>query len=435
MRFSIYGIPQLAMSTTEVFLRLYFLVYFTQVINFTGEDGALIISASLLISAFFDPIIGKFADHYKAKNGRLTPLITISLILISLLLFLIFVPNWGQENFGIMFLLTTLYQITYSLFLIPYLAMAKSLIKNENDIINLYSWRYVWGSLGALFAVSLPFLQQFFNTTSYIPMGLAMVLLILLFGPISLYYLKEEKQISLIKKQESQNVLNELKTLMSNKPFLIYALSFTVLSVGLGLNQTLAVYYYKAGLKLSSEQVNTMLMYYMVVFSISIPLWVKFSKKQGKRNSLRVGLIVVSACTLFYPLIPQKSLLPLYALITVAALFTGVVILVDAYLSNIIDYHNFKAGVKKSNFIFSIWRILDKSARALGIYFAGIVIDFSINNENPIFTINQAFGYGVFIFVFLATSLLLIQKFNERHHKIITQYFSKKKPWLGNKIP
>jgi len=311
--------------------------------------------------------------------------------------------------------------------------MAKSLIKNENDIINLYSWRYIWGSLGALFAVSLPFLQQFFNTTSYIPMGLAMVILILLFGPVSLYYLKEEKQISLIKKQESQNVLKELKTLMSNKPFLIYALSFTILSIGLGLNQTLAVYYYKSGLQLTSEQVNTMLMYYMVVFSISIPVWVKFSKKQGKRNSLRVGLIVVSTCTLFYPLIPEKNLFPLYALITVAALFTGVVILVDAYLSNIIDYHNFKGSVKRSNFIFSIWRILDKSARALGIYIAGIVIDFSINNENPIFTINQAFGYGVFIFVFLATSLLLIQKFNERHHKIITEYFSKKKPWLGNK--
>lgn len=434
MRFSIYGIPQLAMSTTEVFLRLYFLVYFTQVIKFTGEEGALIISASLLISAFFDPFIGKFADNYKATQGRLTPLITIALFLIAVLLFLIFIPKWGPQNFIIIFALTTLYQIIYSLFLIPYLAMAKSLIKNENDIINLYSWRYIWGSLGALIAVSLPFLQQLFETTNYVPMGLAMVLLILLFGPASLHYLKEEKQISVIEKQEPQNISKELKTLINNKPFLIYALSFMTLSIGLGLNQTLAVYYYKTGLQLTSEQVNTMLMYYMIIFSISIPLWVKFSKKQGKKNSLRIGLIVVSICTLFYPVIPEKNLLPLYALITVAALFTGVVILVDAYLSNIIDYHNFKGGVKKSNFLFSIWRILDKCARALGIYVAGIVIDLSINKENPVFTINQAFGYGVFIFVFLATSLLLIQKFNERHHNIITNYFSRKKPWLSNKV-
>lgn len=437
MRFSIYGIPQLAMSTTEVFLRLYLLVYFTQVIKFTAQEGALIISGSLIISALFDPFIGKFGDHFKDTKGRLTPVITCALFLLTAILLMLFLPHWSTDDFIIVFTLTTLYQMTYSLFLIPYLAMAKTLIKKENDIINLYSWRYVWGSIGALGGVSLPFLLKYLKMDTYEPIGLTMAALILALGPSALYFLKEDKFIfekpktSLDKEKVSLRI--EFDYLFKNKPFMIYITAFTILSVGLGINQTLAVYFYKEGLNLSSDQVNKLLIFYMFIFSLSIPFWANFSKKKGKRNSLRLGLIVVCICTFLYPLIPQNNLIFLYLLITIAGFFTGVVVLVDAYLSNIIDYHNFKRNIKKSNFIFSLWRIIDKSSRAIGIYIAGIILDHTMNEESPLFTINQAFGYGVLIFVFIATVLLFIQKFNERHHKIVIKFLNKKKPWLANK--
>ena len=91
MRFSLYGLPQFAISATEVFLRLHLVVYLTTIIGLTGIQAGFIVSASLIVSAIFDPIIGYYSDLVKVRTGKVKPFIFASLISLSIFLLLVFV--------------------------------------------------------------------------------------------------------------------------------------------------------------------------------------------------------------------------------------------------------------------------------------------------------------------------------------------------------
>lgn len=430
MRFSLYGIPQLAMSTAETFLRLYLLIYFTQYIGLSGKESAYIISGSIILSTFFDPILGSFSDYIKAKKGKLTGLINLSLFFLCFTIAGLFIPHWQQNDFYLLFFLVLLYQIFYSAFTIPYLALAKTLIKNESDIINLYSWRYVWGSVGAILGVSLPFLQSYYQTKSYSPIGIAIIILTVTCAPLALALLKEKVNKTPLAQDIKISIFSELFILFRNKAFRPFYISFSILSIGLGINQTLAVYYYKFGLKLSENEINILFAVYMFFLCLFVPMWISLAKSKGKKFTLVVGLTMITLCTLAYPHLPERNLFLLYSVIVIAGIFTGVVVLLESYLSNIVDYHNYLRNKKTSSFVFGIWRITDKLSRAIGIYIAGIILDMTINASIPSYSINDAFGYCVFSFLIIALIILKAQKFDEKHHQIIIKYLENKKPHL-----
>ena len=429
MRFSIYGLPQFPISATEVFLRLHLLVFLTQVIKLSGEAAGIIVSLSLIVSSFFDPLIGQFSDRIKKRTGAVKPFIIFSLISLCCFLSLLFIPSWSPADKYTLFFLVLGYQVSYSSFLIPYLAIAKELIQKEEDIVTLYAWRYFFGSLGALIGVSLPFLKNFFDGHGFLPMGVAMILLIMAIAPASLSRIKEDSP-RLEEENLERGLFKNLWGLLKNHIFLGYYLTFTILSIGLGINQTLAVYYYKFGLNLNESEVNILLAVYMLIFCGSIPFWVNFAKKQGKKRSLSIGLSVMCLVTLIYPFLPARNFIALYALIGFAGIFTGIVALIDSYLSNVIDYHTFKKSEKQANLIFGVWRISDKLSRALGIYIAGLILHMTINANNPVFNIKQAFGYGVFTFLFMATLIFLFQKYSDHHHDKVIRILKKKNPNL-----
>lgn len=429
MRFSIYGLPQFPISATEVFLRLHLLVFLTQVVELTGEAAGIIVSLSLIASSIFDPLIGQLSDRIKKRTGAVKPFIFLSLISLCIFLGILFAPSWSPEDKYILFFLVLGYQISYSSFLIPYLALAKELIQKEEDIVTLYAWRYFFGSLGALIGVSLPFLKNFFDGHGFLPMGIAMILLIMAIAPTSLSRIKEDSHK--VEQEHLQSGLaKNLLGLLKNNVFLGYYLTFTILSIGLGINQTLAVYYYKFGLNLNESEVNILLAVYMLIFCGSIPFWVNFAKKQGKKRALSIGLSTMCLVTLIYPFLPARNFVALYALIAFAGVFTGIVALIDSYLSNVIDYHTFKKSEKQASLIFGVWRISDKLSRALGIYLAGLILDMTIKASNPDFNIKQAFGFGVFAFLLIATLIFLFQKYSDHHHDKVIKILKKKNPNL-----
>lgn len=429
MHFSLYGLPQFAISATEVFLRLHLLIFLTQYVGLSGKVAAIIVAGSLIISSIFDPLIGSFTDRLKATRGRVTGFILLSLFVMIIFLALLFIPAWKPNDTLLLFGIILGYQISYSCFLIPYLGLAKQLIQEEKDIITLYSWRYFFGSIGALVGVSLPFLKSLSNNHSYAPIALTLIAMIIILAPLSFKKLNERKQISSVSKSQT-NLGNKLINLFGTPVFLGYYLTFTILSIGLGINQTLAIYYYKFGLKLTESETNILLAVYMFVFCLSIPFWSRFAANKGKKKALAIGMVVITLCTLFYPFLPARNFVLLYALVVFAGLFTGIVALIDSYLSNIIDFHTLKQKSKQANLIFGVWRISDKLSRSLGIYIAGILIDLTIKTQNPYFSIKDAFGYGVFCFLLPATLIFLAQKYNDQHHVKVIRILKSKNPNL-----
>lgn len=425
--FKIYGLIQFSTSIVEVFIRLYLVVFFTTQIGLSGEMSGIIVSSSLISSALFAPWLGNIVDSFQTKQGSLKPVITFALILMAATLALLFVPNWSHEDKFILFALSFFYQISYTLFIIPYFSFAKELIQQEDDIISLHSWRYFWGSLGAIIGVSLPYLNK-----TYAFYGIFMSLCCLLLGPVFLKFLKLSPKPQT---QTSQPVsfMHDVRDLLGNLPFR-YFLSFYILaSIGLGLNQTLAVFYYKEGLGLNTSETSMLLGIYMLFFCIAIALWTIISKKIGLKKTLVIGISGTLLCITCYPFVPYRNFTLIYTLFILVGVFSSFFMLIDSYLSRIIDYHSYQTGRKKSNFIFGVWKIADKFSRSLGIYLSGIILDMLVYHKIPnLLGLNfkETFTLGLLVFYLPAFLFLFFMRFNEKHHKIIIKNLKQKNPQL-----
>lgn len=428
MQSLMYGLSQFPLSSFEVFSRLFLLVYLTEYLGLKGQTAGLIISVSLLISIIFDPIIGKMVDSYKNLGKRISPIIIFAIFGIIISLILLFIPNWNATQSLWLFFILLLYQICYSLFLIPYLTLAKVIVKNSNDTTGLYAWRYLFGSLGAILGVSLPFLKNIFPNHYYESVAITSITIILLISPITIIKLRERKSKTPINTNKNEATKSILKSTFKNRVYMMYLFSFLFLSIGLGINQTMAVFYYKNGLNLTENETNKLIAIYMLIFCFSIPFWTYLTKSFDKKKLLCTGLGIVTACTLVYPTISSRDFITLYCVVLVAGIGSGVVALLDSYLGDIIDLHSFKTKYKQGNFLFGIWRIIDKLSRALGIYLAGLILDLTLSKK--IFSIKDGFGYFVFACLSVSLVFLILLKFNNKKHKVVQKYLTKKRPDL-----
>jgi len=286
----IYGFVQFSSSIVEVFLRLYLVVYFTTIVGLKGEQAGLIVSSSLVVSAFFAPAIGNFADYFKRRFGNVKPLINLAIVCLSVSLILLFVPKWESSQKWTLFILCFFYQISYTSFLIPYFSLAKELVIKSNDIISLHSWRYFWGSLGAIIGVSLPYLGKYFNDNTYLPFGLLMAAGCLIFGPTALHFIKDISNSNPIHTETKKGFKKDIKQLLKTKPFKYFLFFYILMSIGLGINQTLAVFYYKESLMLTSTETSQLLGVYMLFFCLSILVWTIISKKIGLKKTILIGV-------------------------------------------------------------------------------------------------------------------------------------------------
>ena len=418
----LYGVADLGPASIDIFIKVYLLLYFNVILGLSPSLTSLAIGLGVLWDALIDPWIGVYSDSYYKKNGDRKKILYAAVLISVLLFFALWrLPQMSEwPTFFALFVISSLLNSAISLFSVPYIAVANDL-EPDNEKRKVWTgWRLAFFNLGSFLGLVVPayFLtkadslaklseatgiavvvdaSQPYKTATFI---LSIVMVGCSF--LSIFYVYRNLKPQAANTAEESKV--KLLDLMKDKKFLRMMISFFVFNCGLGLNSALALYYYKDYLGFVEKQTQTILVGFLVVFTLSIPLWVYLTRHFEKQKLIMLGGFGLGLMTVLG--FPHFQGVDFWIIFTTAAVvggvLVGVAVVLEIYLSDFLKDKELETKQNVSGQYLGIWKMSSKISRAVAIALAGPILEQAANKQ----ILANYFGWGVGLF-FMAGALII----------------------------
>lgn len=380
-----YMFGNVANDLTFVMASMFLTVFYTDVLHINaGLVGAMFLIACV-VDAFTDTAMGRIADKTKAgKNGKFKPWLLRMCGPVALASFLMYQTSVANASMTLrvvyMFVTYLLWgSVCYTAINIPYGSMASVMSDEADDRAALSTFRGV-GSLipQVIVGVIMPMFlytkledgTQVANPSAF-PV-VALILAVVSIGCYLLCYFMCTERIS-VDDQKKENVSfgETIKTLFSNRALIGLVLVYISFLGAQMLNQTINNYIFKdyfnntMGLTLLNA---AGFLPALVLAPIAVPL----SRKFGKRE---VGIVASIMGSVSYALLffMHTSNMWIYVVLSiVGSLGFGLFnLIIWAFISDIIDDHEVKTGVREDGTIYAVCSFSRKIGQAIASAMGG----------------------------------------------------------------
>jgi len=186
-----------------------------------------------------------------------------------------------------------------------------------------------------------------------------------------------------------------------------------ILNVGLTLNSSVALPYYKHALQFNEQEVQTILLLFFFCLILFIPFWIWLGHKIGLTKALLSGglLLGLSTSTMYLFFVPGQIVPVLIFASTWGGFCVGSSVLAERILT---DMGKISADVS-IGYVFGLWKMSAKIARAFGMALAGVALSWAgIQGFEPRIgeRLTLIFGPGVGIFLLAATLIVFLNRKN-----------------------
>lgn len=420
-----YGTAEIGVSGSEVMLRVSLLIYYTQTVGIRPDLASYAIALGVIWDAITDPLMGRISDQACINGQKRRPFLFPAAIGLAICLVLVFnVPALESQTSKFLYLLATyLGTNTFLTILsVPHIALAGDMSQKPEIRMELFGWRLISANIGLIIGTALPALAVLWTMEQLSPDALASWAMagFTIFGVV--ITLASTQGMDHATKKESktnhglQSYLLELRHVLRNRSFTWLLAAYMVATIGLTLNSSLALYYYKFFLKLDDLTIRGIIAFFMLIFCLSIPIWIRATHKYSKTNLLIGNVLLLGLMTTFgYPNFPPE--IPAWPIIAglFGGVFVGSVVLMDVAVADLSDLQAKKSQQDTPSNLgiyFGFWKMGSKLSRAIALILTGNAltwIEFSPDktpDQSTTHLLSLLFGPGVGFF--LLTTVLII---------------------------
>ncbi len=400
-----YGMGQFGLSVTETLVRVYLLIFYTENYPISASMAGTAAALGVIWDAATDPLMGWISDHTKSKWGPRLPYFIPGSIVMGVAITLLFAPpefNSSWSCFAYLLCNYVLLNTGMTLFSVPYAALGADLSEDSAIRTNLMGGKFILANLGMVIGAALP--SWIGWSQNGIPAAARASGIICVVCCIwVLLGLRQLVTPTIPKHSHRFNLLG----IWRNRPFILLATAYSLATIGLTTDVSLAVYYYKYRIQVGEQIVPNLIAWFILIFSLSIPLWIWLAKSFEKKNLLVIGALGVGCVTsLTYPFMPKLLVYPQYIVATLCGLFVGCLVLMDALMIEYIDLDEVFTRRNRAGIYFGIWKFLEKSSRAAALLFVGFALDAvgwskHIQSDDT-FGIALLYGPGVGVYYLIA---------------------------------
>lgn len=369
-----------------------------------------------------DPIIGFISDRTRTRWGRRKPFIFIGTPIYALGIWMLFVDpiefrevTWLGMTFnnGYVWLFVSLAMIYLGSTIkdLPYRAWGAELSANYNERTMITSWREAFGVAGALISAFTPAIIFFMGFTRPIDAAFYLSVAMLILMPIlTLNALFVVPEFPTRERVQTKIPLKEsIGLVFRNKVYLRYIIIFTFSAIGSTMTNTLSFFFVEHVL-IAGSLYGFYLAPYFLSQILSIPLWFKLSSRIGKHRATMcaigwyafwacwIPLIAIAPAEWFEPFRVEYILawLPQTWFDNLMAEFEGIetgkflffiiimclkgssigalAALPQSMAADIVDYDTRTSGQQRAGAYFAIGGIIGKTAAALGVQIATLLV-------------------------------------------------------------
>jgi GPH family glycoside/pentoside/hexuronide:cation symporter len=365
---------------------IFFTITSFWLMNFLTDEvrlSAALAGSALLVGkiwdALIDPFIGHFSDHTRSRWGRRRPYILFFSIPFGIAFVLMFRNPGIADQTGkfIWTLLTYVFFCTvYSFTNIPYNAILPEMSQDYNERTNISGYKQAFAVIGTLLGAgaAMPIMALFASRTAgYVGMAAIFGFLAALSLLVTFFSVREP---AFVAKPKGENILKSLKDVFTNRPFLLLLASWFTNSAAVAVMEAMLIYYYKYIFQ--DEAAVTLAMITLLVVTIAtIPFWVWFSKKVGKRTAYMLGMTLTMLAVILFAFTADRLGLTgaLVYMVLAGFGFSSHYVLPWALAPDTIEFGYARSGVRREGIYYSVWTFVI----AVGGAFAGFLVGQSLD--------------------------------------------------------
>ncbi len=354
-----YGGGDLASNLVLVLTSTFVTFFYTDALGLNATIIGAIMLVSRLLDGVSDIVMGFIMDKTKSKHGKARPWMLWLAAPIGVATILTFiVPNTGDLGQYIYIAITynLVTTVLYTAINIPYGALTARMSRDQNQRMIINVFRMFMAQIGSLAinALTLPFVkalggeagtgdQRAWIIVSCIYGALAMLLFFLCF-----FNTKERVDVP----SEKIGFFKSLKLCIKNDQWVLLAVVWVVMILGMSLSMSVGTYYAKYWLG-DEAYIGYLSAIGILVALIVMPIMTGFIKKHGKRNVAFVGAIITLIGQAMFLINPLS-----FTWLAVCSVIKGIgsataMGTMFAMIADSIEYGQWKTGIRVEGMLYS----------------------------------------------------------------------------------
>ncbi len=323
-----------------------------------------------VVDAVLDVLIGRFLERSKKASYSLLKRIQVAALPLGLATIVVFTPSilsgYGLPPGILLLPFLLVFVVCLTAIQISYEGVIPNLASNYSERSRLLSYRSAGILIGSLLSSAAPFVlfQYVSKELAYLSIGIVIALLlnaIAILNARTISYSGEKAET-----EDMVNVFSRAKSLLAEAPVRNLVIAFVFTSIGAALPAALILFFVEH--VIGSTRGPLFVAIYLLVAILSLPLWMLVAKRLEK-NTCWIAGICLNAGALLYIFTLGSGDETAYGLaVAVSAIGYGSTILFPASMqADVVDYDQWKFGVRREAEIASLCLFTKKTFAALGL--------------------------------------------------------------------
>lgn len=361
---AIFSLPALPLASLQLPLYINVPAYYTGVLGISAAMVGYALIAARLIDAVMDPLLGVWADKIRSRFGRRKTFFLGSIFFTAPAAVALFMP---PESAGFWYLLiaATCLSVGYTATFLPYTSWMAEMSGDYDERSRFAAGREISIITGTLLAAGIPLIvtKVFGFDDPHTPLTtLALFIGVLL--PAAAWTMALMTPEPANYTVHEVKLLDGLKYMWNNKPFVRLATAFLFNVFANGLPATLIAFFAAAVLK-EPNAFQSLLALYFVAGLAGVVIWLPLAKRIGKHRTWCVAMIMACCAFIWSPLLGAGDTFWFGAILVVAGLALAAdLILPLSMQADVIDADTATSGEQRSGLYFAVWQLVNKLALA-----------------------------------------------------------------------
>ncbi len=373
-----FGICDLGGNLFFTIIGFYLLFFLTDIVKLAAGLAGTALMIGKIWDAVTDPAVGYLSDRTRSPMGRRRPYILAgSILLFFFMILMFFNPHISsQRNIFIWTAVVfCLLNTAYTLMNIPYGALTPELTSDFNERTVLNGYRMSFAVVGTFIGAGLvlPITGLFKNP------DLGWTFMAGVMGGVmtatALVTFFTVKGMDRGKPVVHKNILRSYIEVLGLKPFILALLPWALHITGITVIQGALLYYFRYIYK-AENYFQFALLALLLSSLIFIPIWVRVSKKIGKKLSYNLGMLIFSAAVIAFFFFGQR-----YGVnFAIGIMFIGGIgfstqyVMPWAIIPDIVEYDAIKNSTRREGVFYGLWTFVSKFGQAFALALNGWVL-------------------------------------------------------------
>ncbi len=404
---------------------LFLVFYLTEYVGISPYLAGLAFFLPRLWDVVTDPLVGTISDRTRSRFGRRRPYMALGAVTAPIFFAAVFY-GFGAgtpiDGFVTVIIAYALLATFFTVFAIPYIAMPAEFTTSPVERTRVLSFRMAGLVLGILFAGALgPELIKAGGggIEGYRLMG---IVLAAIMGAAMIICVMGTAGTQNIEASHTAPPFRQVLAVASqNKTFLTLMSGYVLQAIAVSAMLSLLPFFSKYVL-VGNGGTTTILFLCLVLPSLlSMPFWVWFAKKSGKRRSYLVSTLLFLSGTIALLAVSEGSFVYAYLCVCVTGLgYAGLQLFPFSLLADIAADDRKQSGQAREGSYTGIWMAIEKTAAALGGFAGANILGIfgfvegagtsdQITQSAEVLT-GISVGFLVFPAILLALSMIFLSK-------------------------